>query len=93
MPRTVQLGTGVEISIGDLAALLGQLTGTAARIETDPDRVRPAASEVERLVADPSLARELLDWTPAVDLRTGLRETVDWLRQNPTTGRAAEYVR
>lgn len=91
--RTVQLGTGVEISIGDLAALLGEITGTAPRIETDPDRIRPAASEVERLVADPSLARELLGWTPTVALRAGLHETVEWLRRNQATDRAAEYVR
>jgi NAD dependent epimerase/dehydratase len=91
--RTVQLGTGVEISIGDLAALLGEITGTPPRIETDPDRVRPAASEVERLVADPSLARDLLGWTPTVALRAGLEETVEWLRRSPATDRAAEYVR
>ena len=91
--RTVQLGTGVEISIGDLAKLLGDITGVVPRIETDPDRVRPAASEVERLVADPALARELLGWTPTVDLRAGLQRTVEWLRQSPAGDRAAEYVR
>ena len=91
--RTVQLGTGVEISIGDLAKLLGEITGVVPRIETDPDRVRPAASEVERLVADPALARELLGWTPSVDLRAGLQRTVEWLRQSPSGDRAAEYVR
>ena len=67
--------------------------GVVPRIETDPDRVRPAASEVERLVADPALARELLGWTPSVDLRAGLQRTVEWLRESPSGDRAAEYVR
>lgn len=91
--RTVQLGTGIEISVGDLAALLGDITGTVPELEEDPARVRPAASEVERLVADPSLAAELLGWTPTVSLREGLRQTVEWLRESAVTDRAGEYVR
>jgi NAD dependent epimerase/dehydratase len=91
--RTVQLGTGTEISIGDLATLIAEIAGTPLRIEADAARVRPASSEVERLVADPSLARELLGWAPRIALRDGLKETLAWLRQSGLPARSAEYVR
>jgi len=91
--RTVQLGTGVEISIEDLAAVVADVTAMPLRIEVEDSRIRPAASEVERLVADPSLARELLGWSAQVTLRDGLEKTVRWLRQSPLLKRAGKYVR
>jgi NAD dependent epimerase/dehydratase len=91
--RTLQLGTGVEISIGDLATLIAEIAGHPLRIEVDHARVRPAASEVERLVADPSLARKVLGWAARVSLRDGLGETVTWLRRSSLLRRAGEYVR
>ena len=91
--RTVQLGTGTEISIGDLARLIAELSGRPLEIEEDAGRVRPAASEVERLVADPSLAKELLGWTPRIALRDGLRATLNWLRDSPLPERAGDYMR
>ena len=90
--RTVQLGTGVEIAIGDLASLIAEIADVPLRIEEDQTRVRPASSEVERLIADPTLARELLGWAPRVSLRDGLERTVAWLRERPLAERAAEYV-
>jgi NAD dependent epimerase/dehydratase len=91
--RTVQLGTGVEISIRDLAGVLAEISGVPLRIEEDQARIRPASSEVERLVADPSLARDLLGWRAQVPLREGLRETLAWLRRSPLPERAGEYAR
>jgi len=90
--RTVQLGTGVEIAIGELASLIAEIADVPLRIEEDQTRVRPASSEVERLIADPTLARELLGWAPRVSLRDGLERTVAWLRERPLAERAAEYV-
>ena len=66
--HTVQLGSGREISIGELAKLIAEVIGTPLRIEQDPQRVRPRASEVERLVADASLAKKLLHWNPLSDV-------------------------
>ncbi|NLU65862.1 SDR family NAD(P)-dependent oxidoreductase [Streptomyces sp. HNM0574] len=86
--RTVNLGTGEEISIGDLAALLTEITGSAARIVTDTSRLRPAGSEVERLLSDNGLARELSGWRPEMSLRDGLTETSRWIAEH-VTGRPA----
>ncbi len=42
--------------------------------------VRPKASEVSRLLADTTRAREKLEWTPAIDLDEGLQRTIDWFK-------------
>jgi NAD dependent epimerase/dehydratase len=80
--REVNLGSGEGISVGDLAALLIEIVGSSARIVSEDARLRPAKSEVEQLIADASLARELTGWTPGVSLREGLARTVGWLRDN-----------
>jgi NAD dependent epimerase/dehydratase len=76
------LGTGVEISIGDLATRILGLLGRQVRIVTAEERLRPEGSEVERLVADVTRARERLDWQPTVSLDEGLRRTVAWIEES-----------
>jgi dTDP-glucose 4,6-dehydratase len=90
--RTINLGSGREISIGDLAQLIGKLLGSPITMETDSARVRPEGSEVERLLADSRLAGELLGWKPRVSLEDGLRETIAWLRQHQERYRPSVYV-
>lgn len=80
--REVNLGSGQGIPVGELAALLAEITGSRATIVSDDERVRPEKSEVERLVADASLASELAGWAPQVDLREGLERTVEWFAAN-----------
>ena len=75
----INLGTGAEISVGDLAERIVAVVGRDVTIALDEDRLRPPDSEVERLVADTSKAQRLLGWEPAVDLDEGLRRTIDWL--------------
>ncbi|HEX6162998.1 MAG TPA: SDR family NAD(P)-dependent oxidoreductase [Vicinamibacterales bacterium] len=86
----VNLGSGQETSIGDLAARICALTGSRATVIVDSQRERPAASEVERLCADAGFAREL-GWTPQHDLDSGLRLTIDWIKSNLAAFRAGEY--
>jgi NAD dependent epimerase/dehydratase len=77
--RVINAGSGFEISVGDLAAKILELMGKSGEIVADEQRLRPAASEVERLWADNDLARELLDWKPSVALEEGLRQTIEWI--------------
>ncbi|MHA7304897.1 GDP-mannose 4,6-dehydratase [Arthrobacter sp. TMN-49] len=77
--RAINLGTGSEISIGELLGLLMEISGQEATIVTDPQRLRPAGSEVERLLSDNSLAKQLTGWEPTVSLRAGLEETSRWI--------------
>ncbi|MGD8561711.1 MAG: SDR family NAD(P)-dependent oxidoreductase [Desulfarculaceae bacterium] len=90
--RTINLGSGREISIGDLARLIGGLLDRPLEIEQAPERLRPDGSEVERLLADNSLARKLLGWEPKVVLEQGLKMTITWIRQNQDKYRPGEYV-
>lgn len=76
--RDINLGVGDEISIGDLAALLMQITGVDARMTTTDERLRPVGSEVERLLSSNQLVQELSGWRPQVPLRNGLERTVEW---------------
>lgn len=80
--RVVNIGSNYEIAIGDAARLIAELMDRDVEFVSDEQRLRPPGSEVERLWADNSLARELTGWTPefpGVDgLRRGLRETIDW---------------
>jgi NAD dependent epimerase/dehydratase len=80
--QTFNLGTGEEITIGDLAEKIICKAGSQARVALDPARLRPQASEVRRLQSDNSLARERLGWSPRLSLDEGLDRTISWIREN-----------
>ncbi len=83
--EVVNICTNFEISIGELAWLIAEIMQTEITIDTDEIRLRPAASEVERLRADNTKARRILNWQPQFagrdGLRRGLSETVAWFTQ------------
>ncbi|KLO21309.1 NAD-dependent dehydratase [Marinitoga sp. 1197] len=76
------LGTGKEISIGDLAKKIIKLTGKNVEIVTDKQRLRPLKSEVERLLSNPEKAMKLTGWKPQYTLDEGLKETIEWIKEN-----------
>jgi dTDP-glucose 4,6-dehydratase len=90
--QAINLGSGREISVGDLAQLIGRLVGKPIQIVSDDRRLRPGKSEVERLLADNSKARSLLGWEPRIGLEDGLQRTIDWLRENHRRYRTGVYV-
>lgn len=90
--RTVQLGTGHAVSVGQIVELVGEILGKELQTELDVSRVRPENSEVQVLISRPELARTLLGWTRTVDLREGLERTVAWIRSNDQRYRADQYV-
>ncbi len=78
--RVVNIGSGTEISVGDLAAKIVGLVAPGTPVVSEEARVRPAKSEVERLVCDNRRIGELAGWTWEVPLDEGLRRTVEWFR-------------
>jgi dTDP-glucose 4,6-dehydratase len=90
--RVVNIGQGSDVTIGELVERIGALLGQEIRVETDAQRVRPAASEVGRLLADTSLARELWGWRPRVTLDEGLKATIAWVRDNLALFRVGAYT-
>ncbi|MBI4191192.1 MAG: SDR family NAD(P)-dependent oxidoreductase [Betaproteobacteria bacterium] len=83
--EVINIGSNFEISIQDTARLIAEVMGRDIEIETEEIRMRPANSEVERLWADNSKARTLLDWEPHYagrdGLRRGLAETCAWFSE------------
>ncbi|MCX4747937.1 SDR family NAD(P)-dependent oxidoreductase [Kitasatospora sp. NBC_01287] len=78
--RTFNAGTGGEISVGDLVTLVGKLMEVELSVREDTQRLRPANSEVMRLVADASRLRAATDWAPAHSLEAGLEKTIAFFR-------------
>lgn len=79
--RALNLGTGNEIAIGDLAAMLVRISGQRAEVVVDELRLRPEASEVDRLLSDNTAVRTLTGWAPRVSLEEGLRRTWEAMRE------------
>ncbi len=90
--EVINLGSGREIAIGDLAKLIGRILGREVRIEEESNRFRPEKSEVERLLADNNKARNLLGWEPKVSLEDGLARTAEWMEHHSELYRTGVYV-
>jgi len=90
--RTIQFGTGTDVSGTELVDLVGEALGRPLRIVRDEARLRPPDSEVRRLVSDPSLAHELLGWRAQVGLREGIEQTIGWVRSGLGRLRPEEYA-
>jgi NAD dependent epimerase/dehydratase len=85
------LGTGMEVTILDLAEKIITQAGGEVDIEVDPQRLRPDRSEVQRLMADSTKALKVLGWEPKVALDDGLKYTIDWFRENIGNYQAGMY--
>jgi dTDP-glucose 4,6-dehydratase len=79
---TINLGTGRDVSIRELVDLISSILDRPLEVNTESDRLRPEASEVDRLCSSPALAAELLGWRPEVSLEEGLKKTIDWIRDH-----------
>jgi len=91
--QVMNLGTGREISIKELAGTILQLLGKEdLPIESEGERERPENSEVYRLCADSRKAREILGWEPQYTLEQGLSKTIDWMGRNIDLYKSGSYV-
>jgi dTDP-glucose 4,6-dehydratase len=70
----VNIGNPIELSMLELAETVREVTGSRSEIVFEP---LPAGDPVRRR-PDITRARELLGWSPSVDLRDGLARTHDW---------------
>ena len=78
--------------MGDLAGSIKDIMNVNISISSDEKRLRPQKSEVDRLVADNSLARDLLDWKPEISLENGLARTVQWFNDNREQYKSDSYT-
>jgi len=78
--KEVNIGSGTEISINELAELIINILGVSASVVSDEHRFRPKNSEVERLVCDSSLLSQLTGWKPEVTIKEGIVKTIEWFK-------------
>lgn len=88
----LHIGTGDAVSVEELVRLAGEVLGQELDVRLDEQRVRPDLSEVQRLICDPSAARERLGWRSEVSLRDGLARTAEWIEQNLARYRPDAYA-
>jgi dTDP-glucose 4,6-dehydratase len=89
--KVVNIGTGTDLSIGELAKKIIALIGTGGEVEVEDRRFRPEKSEVMQLVADTRLAQKLFGWTPHYSMEDGLKETIEWYRGNLSRFKVGSY--
>ena len=90
--QVINIGSGKEISINDLAKTILSLLDKDLPIVQDDERARPQTSEVDRLCADSAKAREVLDWQPRYSLKEGLTRTIEWIEMNLEGYRPGVYA-
>jgi len=79
--ETVNIGSNFEISIADTLNIIKELMNSNVKFITDKQRIRPEKSEVFRLWCDNSKIEELTGFKPKIDIRQGLKKTIDWITQ------------
>ena len=90
--QEINIATGVEHSIGDLANELIAQINPAARIVCEEERLRPEKSEVERLLGDATKIMTMTDWRPQYTFEQGLAETIEFLRNNLDQYKPGQYI-
>jgi NAD dependent epimerase/dehydratase len=90
--ETLQLGTGEDISVGELIEVVESLVGHDLQVVQEDQRVRPEQSEVNRLLSDPSRMTETTGWQAQTPLREGLEKTMRWLEDRPPLTAAGDYA-
>jgi NAD dependent epimerase/dehydratase len=91
--HTFNAGSGREISIRDLAYLVGRIFNKDISFEEEQVRLRPKDSEVERLLADSSKLQKLTGWKPKISLEEGIAKVGDWVKESSWVDRSAMFHR
>jgi NAD dependent epimerase/dehydratase len=91
--HVVNLGTGRTTSVHELARMCMRLTDREVPVAVEPERVRPAGSEVMALVSDNQLAKSLCGWTPRMTLEDGLRLSAAFIAKHAVLYHPKEYQR
>jgi nucleoside-diphosphate-sugar epimerase len=91
--QVVNVGSGIGVTIEELARLAMKVVGREIPIHCDEQRARPPASEVHALLCDHTLATHLTGWQPQIDLERGLHYTAEFIERQLDLYRPQEYAR
>jgi NAD dependent epimerase/dehydratase len=78
--QVFNIGSNEEIAVGELVRVIGEVMETPVTAVADPERLRPAASEVQRLRCDATRLERATGFRPAISLKDGLRRTARWFQ-------------
>ena len=90
--QELNIATGIEHSIGDLANELIAQINPAAKIVCEEERLRPEKSEVNRLLGDSTKLRQMTGWAPKYTFEEGLAETIEFIRNNLNSYKVGQYI-
>ena len=79
--EVTNIGMKAEISIGDLARLIGESMNIQLTIKSSEERIRPKNSEVERLFCDITKLLKHTSWDPGYTLEQGIIEVIEWMKK------------
>tara|TARA_A100001015_G_scaffold310654_1_gene412462 strand:+ start:908 stop:1888 length:981 start_codon:yes stop_codon:yes gene_type:complete len=89
--QPVNIGMNNEISIKDLVDKIKKIIDQDVKILPDAKRLRPEKSEVDRLVCNNSKLKDYSEWKPKYDLDKGLKETIEWFKDNKQLYKSDQY--
>ena len=78
--ETINLGSGKSHKIKHIVKMVASILDTKVKITTNKDRLRPF--DVNKLVCDNRKAKKILDWEPKITFDEGLKNTIDWIKDN-----------
>lgn len=90
--QEINIATGEEHTIGEVANMLISELNPDAKFVTDEQRLRPDASEVFRLLGDNTKITTLTGWRPSHDLRAGLGDTIVWFKKPDNLARYKAWL-
>ncbi|MBU1599753.1 GDP-mannose 4,6-dehydratase [bacterium] len=81
--QVINIGTGKDISIGELTQTILSIMNKNIKIISTETRKRPEKSEVMQLLCDNQKAKKLIGWEPKISLKEGLSKTIEWVKTHP----------
>lgn len=80
--EVINVGVGKGYSIKEIYAMVCRLTGIKKEVITDGNRIRPGKSEVWKLICSNKKMVDLIKWKPETSFEDGLKQTIDWIKNN-----------
>ena len=90
--KTINIGTGQGVTMGELATQIINLVNPKAKIVCEQERIRPEKSEVMKLVCNNTLLRGITGWRPQYTLEEGLKPTIEWMKQHLNDYKSGVYT-
>jgi nucleoside-diphosphate-sugar epimerase len=78
--ETINLGSGKSYKIKNIVKLVSSILEKKVTITSNKDRLRPF--DVNKLVCDNRKAKKILNWEPKITFDEGLKNTIDWIKEN-----------